>query len=449
MIARVFASFRVWLILAMVAAAAIGVALTSLTLLRVSTAGGEAGDRIKAQEVGRAIARRAAAGATAEELGALQSVLPSDQVIVERGGRVVFAGSSLSGQPLELSVIQPFPGGRVIVNDHATPGGPSAAELVLDGALPAALAIVAAAVAASLLTRAVELPVQRAVEVADRIAGGDLSARMGSSGPDELQHLGRAFDGMAERLEAADLDQRQFLADLGHEIATPVNTISGFGLALADGSLGSEAERQEAAGVLKRETERLHGLLDDLRRLTRLDLAEQVHVASVEIPTACAEIVARFLPEARVKDVRLDVGRGTPFSVVLDRRLLEMAVGNLVSNAIRYTPEGGRVHIRARQQGGRGVVAVKDTGVGISPEHQRRIFDRFYRVDQARARGTGGSGLGLSIALRAAGAMGGRIELESAPGKGSEFRLSIPLGAGARAVPGRRATAPGPRRRAP
>lgn len=449
MIARVFASFRVWLILAMVAAAAVGVALTSFALLRVATSGGQAGDRVKAQEVARAIARRAEAGATADELATLQSLLPSDQVVVERGGRVVFGGPPLRRQPLELSVTQPFPGGRVILNDYSRPGGPSAAELVLDGALPAALVIVAAALAATLLTRAVEAPVQRAVEVADRIAGGDLSARMGSSGPDELQHLGRAFDGMAERLEAADLDQRRFLADLGHEIATPVNTISGFGLALADGSLSSEAELQEAAHVLKRETERLRGLLDDLRRLTRLDLAEQVHMAPVEIPTACAEIAARFMPEARAKDVRLEVGRGAPFSVVLDRRLLEMALGNLVSNAIRYTPEGGRVHIRARQQGGRGVVAVKDSGVGISPQHQRRIFDRFYRVDQARARGTGGSGLGLSIALRAAGAMGGRIELESAPGKGSEFRLSIPLGAGVRTAPGRRATASRPRRRAP
>jgi signal transduction histidine kinase len=105
-----------------------------------------------------------------------------------------------------------------------------------------------------------------------------------------------------------------------------------------------------------------------------------------------------------------------------------MIVDNLLSNAIRYTPPGGRIDLQVRRRQPGLIVAVKDTGVGIAPEHQRRVFDRLYRVDEARDRASGGSGLGLAIAQRAARALGGRLELESEPGRGSEFRLVLPTG---------------------
>ena len=122
--------------------------------------------------------------------------------------------------------------------------------------------------------------------------------------------------------------------------------------------------------------------------------------------------------------------RGT--EVVTDVRLLEMIASNLLSNAIRYTPAGARVELRLRQQRDRLTLSVRDTGVGIAPEHQQRIFERLYRVDGTRDRATGGSGLGLAIASRAAHNLGGHIELDSTPGKGSEFRLIVPTRAGDR-----------------
>jgi two-component system sensor histidine kinase BaeS len=248
---------------------------------------------------------------------------------------------------------------------------------------------------------------------------------MGTSGPEELVRLAQAFDSMAERLESAERDQRQFLADVAHEIATPTNAISGYGIALADGSVRSEAERIEARSLIESETRRLTGMIEDLRALTRLDLTEEVRHLQLDLATVGQAAAARFLPIARAHSVELGVDvRHAP--VEADERLLGMILDNLLSNAIRYTPAGGRIDLRVRRRGHELVVAVRDTGVGIAPEHQRRVFDRLYRVAEARDRASGGTGLGLAIAQRAARALGGRLELESELGRGSEFRLVLP-----------------------
>jgi len=215
---------------------------------------------------------------------------------------------------------------------------------------------------------------------------------------------------------------------VAHEIATPVNTISGFGLALADGAAEGKAQRAEARALIEAETRRLRDLLTDLRELTRLDLTEGVRLAPVALAPLAHDLVARFRPAAAAAGVKLShTVRGT--SVLTDARLLETIASNLVSNAIRYTPAGGHVELRVRQHRGELVLAVRDNGVGIAPEHQQRIFERLYRIDETRDRATGGSGLGLAIAHRAAQSLGGDIELESTLGEGSEFRLILPQAA--------------------
>jgi signal transduction histidine kinase len=249
---------------------------------------------------------------------------------------------------------------------------------------------------------------------------------MGSEGRGEFGQLARAFDAMAARLDTSDRNQRQFLGDLAHEIATPVTAISGSGLALGDGTAATEEERLAAVETLTRETRRLQGLLADLHSLTRLDLAETVRQAPVDIDDLCREITERFMPVARAAGVHLAL-RTSNITVVSDRRLLDMVVANFVSNAIRYTPAGGSVRIDVRRNRQEVIIAVRDSGIGISAEHQERIFDRFYRVDEARQRATGGSGLGLSLAMRAAKELRGWIEVQSGPGAGSTFRLSVPI----------------------
>jgi signal transduction histidine kinase len=243
------------------------------------------------------------------------------------------------------------------------------------------------------------------------------------------RRLSRAFDSMAGQLQQADAEQKRFLADLAHEIATPLSAVSGFAVALVDHSARSRAEREEAAAIVLHESERLQQLLDDVRHLHRLELAESVRQEQVDLGALCAETAQRFRLAAGAAGVTLVVCPDQ-VSVRADPRLIDAVVNNFVSNAIRYTPAGGRVRIVAQRRRSVAVIAVRDTGMGIGPEHLERIFDRLYRVDEARDRATGGFGLGLAIARRAAQSLNARIEVASTPGEGSEFRLLLPRNAG-------------------
>lgn len=442
MLARL-ASLRMWLLVAMIVSAAAGLVGAAFLFNQVQNSHESQGDRLHALQVARAIGAHAQAGAGVDRLGAMQAVLVNDQVIVERGGRTVFRGPSRPGRKLELQVEVPFRGGVVRLRDYSGPGSGVTLQLALITGGVLLLVIAVALITATAMTRAVGIPIRRAIDAAERVSRGELSARMGGSGPDELVKLGRAFDDMAARLERADRDQRQFLADVAHEIATPVNTVSGFALALADGAAQEPRQRAEAKALIESDAKRLSGLLGDLRELTRLDLAEGVRPGRLALRPFAEQMVAGF------RRVAADAGLELTLSVrgddaFTDPRLLEMIGSNLISNAIRYTPAGGRVEVGLKRHRDRLLLNVRDTGVGIAPEHQRRVFDRLYRVDTTRDRATGGTGLGLAIAARAARSLGGYIELDSTPGEGSEFRLIIPakLDSGHEPPPGERPAAP-------
>lgn len=427
MLARL-ASLRVRLLVAMLVTACVGLTGAYVLVAGVDRRNELASDRRKAESTARSLAAIAATR-TWRELEVAQAVLPNDRLLVYRGGRLVFAGPRIV-RDLELTVTVPFAGGRVVLEDHETPAASGVTPLELTGVVAAAVLLVIAAALAvtTYLTRAVRGPIERAVEAARGVASGDLSARIGPVAEDEFADLGRTFDRMAARLEESDRDQRRFLADVAHEIATPVNAIRGFAAALADGTIDSKAGRAEALALVESQGERLDGLLADLRALTRLDLAEAVHLDDVDLSELCAGTAARFRPAAEAGGIalRLADGAGAPLVVRSDRRLLETVLDNLVSNAVRYTPAGGEVTLAIRRRREDVALAVRDTGIGIAPEHRQRVFDRLYRVDEARDRVSGGSGLGLAIAQSAARSLGGRIELESEPGAGSEFRLVLP-----------------------
>jgi signal transduction histidine kinase len=419
-------SLRLWLLVAMAVSSIVGLGGAFLVGSKIDRSNERSADTAKALREARTIAAQVQDGAGVARLAALQDVLVDDRLTVWRDGANLFEGPVRTGRRLELQVRVPFTGGVVDLADYTEPHSTrTTLDLTLITAGVLVLVIAAAILAATLVTRAVRGPVGRAIDAAERLSHGELSARMGSSGPEELVKLGRAFDGMAERLERADRDQRQFLGDVVHEIATPLNAISGFGLALADGAAQGEAQRAEARALIETETERLHDLLSDLRELTRLDLTEGGRLTPVALAPFARELVMRFAPAAADAGVELSLSVRAN-QVLTDRRLLETVASNLLSNALRYTPAGGRVEVQVRQHRGRMVLLVRDNGVGIAPEHQLRIFERLYRVDSARNRETGGSGLGLAIAHRAAQSLGGHIELESTPGRGSEFRLVLP-----------------------
>ena len=418
-------SFRLQLLAATAITAVLGLLGADLGVAYLQSRGEHASDVRKARIAAVQIAGALAGGATLAEIRFAQSVLPDDQVIVRRAGRVVFSGPPLGSREIEGVVTATYPGGSVTIRRHSS-GSKGAGPAAITGivALVVALVIGAAVYVSTVLSRRVREPLDRAIAVAQRVAAGDFSARLGPSGIEEFAQFSRTFDAMAERLESSDLDQRRFLADVAHELATPVNAIVGFATALADGTAETEDERAEAAVLIAQESARLRALLSDLRDLTRVDLFETVHPEQVRLDRFCGEMVARLQPLAEAAELTLELEHRAVEATV-DPRVLESVVRNLIANAVQYTPAGGRVTVWTGKRGNDAVIGVRDTGIGIAPEHRAHIFDRLYRADEARTRTTGGSGLGLAIAQRAAFALHGHLEVDSEVGKGSEFRLVL------------------------
>lgn len=223
----------------------------------------------------------------------------------------------------------------------------------------------------------------------------------------------------------AEESRRQFSANVSHELRTPLTTISGYAELLASGMARPE-DAGEIGGKIYRESRRLLTLIEDILRLSRLDegvMGEKTPVELLNLARSCAEKLA---PLAKNCEVTLDV-QGTAASILGDRALLEEMVTNLMENGVKYNHPGGRVTARVdTAKDGGAQIAVSDTGVGVAPEHQSRIFERFYRVDKSRSKQTGGTGLGLSIVKHGAQAHHAEISLESQVGKGTSITLSFP-----------------------
>jgi two-component system phosphate regulon sensor histidine kinase PhoR len=225
--------------------------------------------------------------------------------------------------------------------------------------------------------------------------------------------------------------RKEFVANVSHELRTPVTLIKGYVETLKDGALTDEARALEFLGTIERNVERLAALVDDLLSLSRLESGGQVLAVRPFEPRPMLEgMIEKFRPlaERRRQSLALEVAPGMEV-LEADPDLLERAVGNLVENAIKYTPEEGSVAVRAGLEEGEAVFTVSDTGVGIPEKDLARIFERFYRVDKSRSRDLGGTGLGLSIVKHIAQLHGGSVSVRSEVGRGSVFTLRIPRAA--------------------
>jgi two-component system phosphate regulon sensor histidine kinase PhoR len=228
--------------------------------------------------------------------------------------------------------------------------------------------------------------------------------------------------------ERARLDsvRRDFVANVSHELQTPLATISGYGEALAD-SARDPARVGEVAEVIRRQSGRMSALVRDLLELSRLEsegFAPETEI--VEVEALVREVANASAGGAREKGLALQTRVAPGLRVRADRRLLHLALSNLVENAVRYVPSGREIRVEGRQVAGGVELTVADTGEGIPREDQPRIFERFYRVEKGRARSSGGTGLGLAIVKHVAEVHGGRVELESARGSGASFRITLP-----------------------
>ncbi len=287
-------------------------------------------------------------------------------------------------------------------------------------------ALAAAAAVSLLVSIRVVRPIRQLGAAAQRIARGAYSARVSATGSDELSALAGAFNELAESLESAERKRRELLADVAHELRTPLATIEGYVEGLADGVV---APGEEAWSALETEAQRLRRLVDDLSKVSR---AEERQLDLRVEPTAPGSLVEAAVqaaaPAYSAKGVllRSSVEPRLP-PVEADRDRLSEVLANLLANALRHTPAGGEVELSAAARGGAVELAVTDSGEGIRPEHLVRVFERFYRADRSRARSSGGSGIGLTIARALIEAHGGRIEAESeGPGRGARFVVSLP-----------------------
>jgi two-component system phosphate regulon sensor histidine kinase PhoR len=226
--------------------------------------------------------------------------------------------------------------------------------------------------------------------------------------------------------------RRDFVANVSHELKTPLAAIKAYAETLRMGAINDPDANQRFVEQIERQAELLHEQIADLLQLARVEtgtaLAEPI---DLPVEKACEECVARFA--AAAQQAQLSLSFEPPAQSVLARAdwdSVRTILNNLVSNAIRYTRPGGSVRIRCYADDGRAVLEVIDTGIGIAPQHHQRVFERFYRVDRARSRDLGGSGLGLSIVKHTVQALGGTIELDSRVGKGSRFCVRIPARSG-------------------
>ena len=285
---------------------------------------------------------------------------------------------------------------------------------------------VLALVLGSLLFRQITSPLSELSGSAQAIAGGNLGRRVPVRSDDEIGRVARSFNQMAESLAQADNQRRNMIADIAHELRTPLTVIQGNLEALMDGVY--ELTPENVAAVHKQSVV-LSRLVADLRDLALAEAGQlRLELKAVALGDLIAQVSEGLEVQASERNVqlKLEIAEDLP-KIQADEQRIAQVLFNLMSNALRNTPAGGTITTSAELREGRVLVSVRDTGTGISPEDLAHVFERFYRADRSRARSTGGSGLGLTIAKQIVEAHGGQIWAQSWLGAGSTFAFSLPL----------------------
>jgi signal transduction histidine kinase len=313
------------------------------------------------------------------------------------------------------------PLGAIIVAQPKTDVGHSVRGLVRRLALAGILGLIVAGGVAWYLSRRLTTPVLALSKAADEVAAGNYDVDLGRRGPGEVGHLSERFGEMAQRLAEAEALERNFLMSVSHELRTPLTAIRGHVAALLEGVVEDPDLRLHSLEIVEAETQRLERLVGDILDLAKLDAHRfTVTTEEVDMEALLDRAYETFTDEARRRSIeyRREV-QARPVITSDGDRVLQI-VGNLLSNAFKATPDGGRIALELGQDNGRVRVAVEDTGPGIAAADRERLFRPFVS-------GTGGgTGLGLAIAKELSSALGGRIDVESEVGRGSRFELLLP-----------------------
>ncbi len=352
------------------------------------------------------------------------------------GQHWLYASSSLLNLVAPFEVIAALP-------YEATPllRDPVFLELSRPLFIAALLALGISIVLAILVTRSVTRPMQHIAQAAQKIAAGDYNQTVPVEGPEEFKDVAVDFNQMAQQVRNSQQSQRDFLANVTHELKTPLTSIQGFAQAIQDGAASEPEAVRRSAGIIYDEATRMNRLVMDLLELARIESGQIVmRHEPVQIDLVSRGVIDRLALRAQTSGVNLqaEIAADLP-AIVGDGDRLAQVLSNLIDNGLKHTPRGGKIVVTARSLSGSSAVkrgkplagmeiTVADTGSGIPPEDLSRIFERFYQIDKSRARSKEGSlGLGLAIVKEIVTAHGGTIHAESIVGLGTKFVIWLPV----------------------
>lgn len=344
------------------------------------------------------------------------AVGPNTRVV---SGVTVRQGSiELAGVPYLVAVV-PTSGNRyasllVLARPRAAVSAAATRQLLQPILLAGAAGLGLAILVTALLSRAFSRPLNELKAAAEDIAAGNYARRVGAAGGDEIGVVGQAFNRMAEAVERARAAQRDFLANVSHELKTPLTSLIGFSQALVDGSLTEDAERQRAATILHEEAQRVLRMSQELLDLARVE-AGQLHFEPqpIDLGAQLQQELEIVRPRAQRRGLALRLALPSSLPPVLaDPERLHQILDNLLDNAVKYAPEKTEISISAEPAPGSRVLTVVANQVGAYPPDPDRMFERFYRADPSRSSAAGGVGLGLAISRELACAQGGSLRAE-------------------------------------
>lgn len=271
-------------------------------------------------------------------------------------------------------------------------------------------------------------PIESVIATTQEIAKGKYQARIETKRKDEVGNLCLAVNEMASKLEKTEQLRRELVSNVAHELATPLTNIGGYLHAINDGTIEQGESMKETLILLEKETDRLSSMVDDVRALYTVDNPKKkLDLKEMNLEQLIKDVVRQMKPNLDAKSLELKVHiRGKLNRVKADHDKLVQVLMNLLANAIAYTPQKGEIEVSASEDEQNIHLSVKDTGIGISEEDLPFIFERFYRVDKSRSRKTGGTGVGLTIVKDLIEAHGGKVEVKSTLGTGTEFICTLP-----------------------
>jgi signal transduction histidine kinase len=306
-------------------------------------------------------------------------------------------------------------------------------EVLRDDFLPpfvraGTLALIFALILAYLMSRWISSPIQDITLATQHVADGEFQS-IPPKGPEEVRSLVDAFNDMVEKVKSSQRSQRDFVANVSHELKTPLTSIQGFAQAILDGTVNTRSEIKSSAQVIRDEADRMYRLVRDLLELARYDAGTVTLTQSeIDIHNLCHRLVEKMSVQAEKKGVQINLDLPALPLIYGDPDRLSQVFSNIIDNALTYTPAGGQVDIRGEGLGKEVRITIADTGIGIPEQEIDHIFDRFYQVDKSRSNAQEpGSGLGLAIAEEIVRAHRGRIVVQSQMGKGSQFTVVLPL----------------------